>query len=62
MKILRNQQIWIGYCEQTIAHTLCGILLELHLRVTVSTFEERCIAVTGEVCDRIFVHALMQKR
>ena len=29
--------------------------------MTVSTFEERCIAVTGEVCDRIFVHALMQK-
>lgn len=29
--------------------------------MTVSTFEKRCISVTGEVCDRIFVHALMQK-
>ena len=61
MKILRNQQIWIGYCEQTIAHTLCGILLELHLRVTVSTFEKRCISVTGEVGNCILVHAFMQK-
>ena len=57
-----NQQFRIGYCKQTIAHTLCGLLLELHLRVTVSTFEKRCISVTGEVCDRIFVHAFVQKR
>ena len=61
MKILRNQQFQIGCCKQAIAHPLRGVLLELHLRVTVSTFEKRCISVTGEVCDRIFVHALMQK-
>ena len=61
MKILRNQQFRIGYCKQAIAHAFRSLLLELHLRVTVGTLQERRIAVTGEVCDRVFVHALMQK-
>ena len=30
--------------------------------MAVGSFEERCIAVTGEICDRIFVHAFVQKR
>ena len=62
MKILRNQQFRIGCCEQAIAHAFRGLLLELHLRVTVSTFEKRCISVTGEVGDRVFVHAFVQER
>ena len=32
------------------------------MRVTVGELPERRVAVTGEVCDRVFVHALMQKR
>ena len=62
MKILRNQQFRIRCCKQAIAHAFRSLLLELHLRVTVSAFEKRCISVTGEVCDRIFVHAFVQKR
>ena len=62
MKILRNQQFRIGYCKQTITHAFRSLLLELHLRVTVGALQKRRIAMTGEVCDRIFVHALMQKR
>ena len=62
MKILRNQQIWIGYCEQTIAHAFRSLLLELHLWVAVGALQERGIAVTGEVGDRVFVHAFVQKR
>ena len=30
--------------------------------MAVGALQERRIAMTGEVCDRIFVHALMQKR
>ena len=62
MKILRNQQFRIRRCKQAIAHPLCGVLLELHLRMAVGALQERRIAMTGEVCDRIFVHAFVQKR
>ena len=61
MKILRNQQFRIRCCKQAIAHAFRSLLLELHLRVTVGALQERRIAVTGEICDRVFVHALMQK-
>ncbi|MCI6936463.1 MAG: helicase RepA family protein, partial [Clostridiales bacterium] len=44
-----------------IAHAFRSLLLELHLRMAVGALQERRIAMTSEVCDRVFVHALMQK-
>ena len=62
MKILRNQQFRIGCCKQASAHAFRGFLLELHLRVAVGALQERRIAVTGEIGNRVFIHALVQKR
>ena len=62
MKILRNQQICVAGFEQAFYHTLGGVLLALHLRVAVGALQERRVAVTGEVGDRVFVHAFVQER
>ena len=52
----------MGVANRLLLMRFRGVLLELHLRMAVGALQERRIAVTGEICDRVFVHALMQKR
>jgi len=46
--------------QEHICHDACGLFLQLHLRVTVGTLQERSIGMACQFSNRLLVHAMVQ--
>ena len=47
--------------EERIRQATGCLLLQFYLGVAVSSLQERCIAMTGQFCNRLFIYATVQQ-
>ena len=47
--------------QEHICHDACGLFLQLHLRVAVSTLQERSIGMACQFSDSLLVHTMMEQ-
>ena len=52
----------LGGMQKHICHNICGLFLQFHLRVAVSTLQERSIGMACQFSDSLLVHTMMEQR